>query len=205
VPLISWLRNKLRHILSSSWVSCLHYKDWSTTQFHKVLIRKEKRKTENSATPVLSMIECLHILKQQRLLRKIETSNSAFTKLCFIKHSWNLSLYSEHTAQEVVSNSTSSWMKVNNDYKKNLKSPKMLKTWVINLIIHRSTCFIWVHEKFVWMQLIYDFETHSSKLVLSKLAYLLLASIMSAVTPQTLRDLNPSTDPLNCCLLWQYL
>jgi hypothetical protein len=98
---------------------------WNNTKFHQVWRIYIKAK---EATPRLSEAECQHILKQHRLHRKLETSDWAFSKLCFIKYKINLSLYPKYIVQ-VALKSQLSWINTRNYYKNNFKSLKMLTTW----------------------------------------------------------------------------
>jgi hypothetical protein len=63
------------------------------------------------------------------LLRKLDSSDWAFLKLCSIKSKLSLSQNPEYIVQEMVSKLPLPWISISCDYKKILKSPEMLTTW----------------------------------------------------------------------------
>jgi hypothetical protein len=109
-------------------------------------------------------------------------------------------LHSECFVEEV--HPRLSWINVRNKYKKNLKSTKMLTTWVGNMglllhiqknvALHLSVCFIWVHRKFVRAHIMLGFETCSGRLEVGNTACLVLASTVSVATRKLSKDMKPT-------------
>jgi hypothetical protein len=201
VPLVSRAKDRLvRNVLSLSSAPCLYYRDRVGQLVWCEIIhspsnsgRDKQRQKERFNVRFICDGVPAHF-KWHRSLRKLETSDWDFSKLCFIKHNINLSLYPEYVVQEVVSKPRLSPINIIHDYKKNV-----LEKWGLllhiqkNVALHLSTCFIWVHEKFVWAHVIIDFESRSSRLESGNTARLLLVSTVSAAKPPTSRDKNPAT------------
>jgi hypothetical protein len=107
------------------------------------------------------------------LLRKLETGDWAFWKLCCIKYKISFSLYPEHVFRKWYQNHSCP-VKSKQCIWEKLKSPKILITYVKNLrfalahsekaALHLSAYFVWVHNKFVQMHVIFVFATPNTDL-----------------------------------------
>jgi hypothetical protein len=111
--------------------------DWSGQQLwyeivHTLKSGQDERKKKD-AEPVFSEIDCQHILKWHKVVRKVETSDWAFSKLPFIKYKVNLSLCPKYEyIIQVVSKLWLPGVKVSNDHKRNFKNLEMLTAWARN-------------------------------------------------------------------------
>jgi hypothetical protein len=125
IPVVLTLPVSYSPLMKSKYLSseCLHtlapYDSICQKGIHQTIIQDKERKKD--ATLVLSEMKSMSakVLKQHTLLRKLHTSNRAFSKPCFIKYKITLGLYPKYTVHGVISKSRLSRINIINDYKKN--------------------------------------------------------------------------------------